>query len=186
MIFPNDIGFSACEISSTSKSYLTESNSMQTIATGNGAHRWEFSLTTISMKERDFRRASAFFNSLGGKITKFDVTLPMISKPLGLVTGQVTALASYSIGDNSISLNNYVPEIGDFMRFVGHSKVYQITDTAGSSCTVFPSLIKAVANNEVIKVNDVYFTVRMDSDVSKLSITTKKITKFKFKCIEAF
>lgn len=186
MEFPNNIGFSVAEPASESPAYVNESQSLKTIAASTGSQRWGFTLTTSNLKEADFRRAWAFLNSLNGQATKFDVLLPVFSKPLGVVSGQVQAAIAYGIGTNNISFTNYLPEIGDFFKPAGHAKTYQVIGTAGSSATFYPPLISSVGLGEVIQVNDVKFTVRLSSEISKLKVKTTKIVKLKFKVIEAF
>ncbi len=186
MQFPSDIGFSSAEPASNAPAYVSESQSLKTIAASTGTQRWEFSLTTVNLQEKDFRRVWAFLNSLSGQAKTFNIAMPVLSKPLGIVSGTVQALTAYSKGDNSISFTNYLPEIGDFIKFVGHSKTYQILDTAGNSATIYPNLFADVTLSELVNVQDVLFKARLSSKLSKLKITTKKITKIKFKVIEAF
>jgi hypothetical protein len=186
MDFPSDIGFLIAEPNSEAPAYVNESQSLNTIAVSTGAQRWGFTLTTIDLKERDLRRAWAFLNALGGQAKTFNVMLPVFSQPLGAVIGQVQSQSSYSTGTDNISFSNYTPEIGDFFRFAGHSKVYQVSNTAGSSATIFPPLTKPVSLAELITVNDVKFTVRLTSKISKLKIDIKRVEKLKFKVTEAF
>jgi hypothetical protein len=186
MLFPKNIGFSQVEPLSHSPAYVSESKSLKTVATSTGAQRWEWSLTTGILKEADSRRAWAFINSLAGKTHRFDIQLPLFSQPLGVVSGLVQSMASHAIGENVVNFSNYLAEIGDFVRFVGHSKTYQIVDTAGSSATIFPPLIKAVSTSEVVQVSDLLFTARLNSSVSKLKMPSDKIVRLKFKIIEAF
>jgi hypothetical protein len=187
MLFPNSIGFSQVDITSNAPAYVSQSNSLKTIATSTGAQRWELSLTTGDLKETEFRHAWAFLNSLSGKAKTFDIVLPLFSKPLGIVTGLVQSLVGHNIGDDTINFANYTAEIGDFIRFAGHSKLYQLVGVAGSSGTIYPPLFNAVSESEIVYVSDLFFTARLNSQVSKLKVkSNNKITKLKFKIIEAF
>ncbi len=185
MLFPNNIGFSQIEITSNSPAYINESQSLKTIAVSTGAQRWELSLTTGNLKEGDFRRAWAFLNGLGGKANTFNIAMPLLSKPIGAVTGLVQTFTSHSGGDQEINFTNYFAEIGDFVRFTGHSKLYQIINIAGSSATIYPPLINDVTASETVNVNDALITVRLNSNLSKLKVPSQKIAKLKFKLIEA-
>ncbi|MFT6586092.1 MAG: hypothetical protein ACJAUY_000673 [Cognaticolwellia sp.] len=186
MDFPSGIGFLISEPMSEAPSYLNESQSLKTLAVSTGAQRWGFSLTTGELKGAELRRAWAFINALSGSSKKFSIALPDFSEPLGVVTGQVQSPIFYAAGQNSISFTNYLPEIGDFLKFAGHAKVYQISDTAGTSATIFPNLIANVSTAEVVTVNNVKFTVRSSSDVSTIKNESTKTTKIKIKLIEAF
>ena len=186
MIFPNNIGFEEFEIISNAPSYVSESNSLKTIALSTGVQRWEVSLTTSRLNEKDFRGAWAFLNSLSGKAKTFDIRLPLLSDHLGVVSGQVQSLSDHAVGDNIINFNNYEAVAGDHIRFAGHSKVYQISNVSGSSATIYPSLFHTVSSGEAIKVSGLLFTARLNSQVSKLKVNSSKIARLKFKIIEAF
>lgn len=187
MLFPSTIGFSQVEPLSNSPAYVNQAQSLKTIAVSTGAQRWELTLTTGDLTEADFRRVWAFLNSLSGKAKTFDIKLPLFSKPLGVVTGLVQSFASHNVGDNVINFTNYIAEIGDFLRFAGHSKTYQVIDVAGSSATIFPPLIKGVGVSEVVQVSDLLFHARLNSNISKLKVpSSNKIAKLKFKIIEDF
>ncbi len=186
MQFPNNIAFSLIEPESHDPAYISESQSLKTIAVSTGAQRWEGALTTGILNEADFRRTWAFLNGVGQAKT-FDIPMPLLSKPLGVVSGSVQALTGYLKGDSSISFSNYLPEIGDFVSFTGHSKNYQILDTAGSSATIHPPLFQAVTSGEIVSVVDVLFKVRRIGKLSKLKVSSKnKTAKIKFKVKEAF
>ena len=186
MIFPNNIGFEEFEMISNSPSYLSESNSLKTIALSTGSQRWEASLTTGMLNEREFRGASAFLDSLGGRGKTFDIKFPMLSNPLGSVTGLVQSLSGHDIGDDTINFANYEPCSGDHIRFAGHSKVYKIVIASGSSATIYPNLFHTVSIGETINVSGVLFTFRLNSHVSKLKVKSNKTASLKFKVIEAF
>jgi hypothetical protein len=186
MLFPNNIGFSQVDPLSNSPGYINQSQSLKTIAVSNGAQRWEWSLTTGDLKEADFRRVWAFLNSLSGKSKTFDIKVPLFSKPLGVVTGLVQSFTNHNLGDDTINFTNYTAEIGDFVRFSGHIKLYQVVDVAGSSVTIFPPLLKSVGASEVVNVSDVLLTARLNSKLSKLKVQSYKTVKIKFNIIEAF
>ena len=183
--FPIDIPFSASEPASNAPAYLSESQSLKTIAASTGAQRWEFALTTGLLQDADLRKAWAFLNAHGSH-KPFDVALPIHSKPLGLVSGAVTATAAHAIGANAVTFANYSPQIGDFFRFACHAKMYQAEGASGNTATIYPPLLQAVTLNEAVTVTDVKFTVRVPGKISKFKIDAKKMAKLKFKCIEVF
>jgi len=184
-LFPTS-EFSSSTPVSHSPSYLSESQSLKTIAISTGAQRWEIELETAWIFMAEARRVWAFLNALFGQAKTFEVALPIFSEPVGIVAGVVSVSAAYSAGDNSITFTNFTPEPGDFFTFNGHTKVYQVESAVGNVATIFPPLLQAVASNEVVTAENVLFTLRLKNDFSKVQITKRSRTQLKFKCIEAF
>lgn len=183
-VFPSK-DFSAVVPSSNTKDYVSESQSLRTIVTSTGAQRWEFDLTT-ALERLPLARALWMFLNARGQSQKFLIQVPIFDTPNGVVSGAVTSGASYPIGGSEIILTNYEPAAGDFVQFVGHSKVYGIEDAQGGVATIYPPLLKAISFNEAINVNNLQFTVRRVGDISKLQSNKKSAGKVKFKVIEAF
>jgi hypothetical protein len=170
---------------SNDKDYFNESQSLKTIAVSVGAQRWEFELTT-AWERLPLARALWMFLNARSRSQKFTIQLPIFDTANGVVSGAVTTVASYSIGTSDVVLINYVPAIGDFIQFVGHSKVYGIEDVNGGIATIYPPLLKAVSLNENVTVNNLKFTVRRKDALSKLENNKGNLAKIKFKIIEAF
>lgn len=184
MLYPST-DFSKITPISNAPDYISESQSLKTIAASSGAQRFEFDLTTAWEKSPKARALWAFLNARR-QSQPFTLQLPIYDTANGVVTGTVTATAAYAVGGSAVLLNNYIPAIGDFMQFAGHSKVYQVEDIAGNNATIFPPLIKSVSLNEVVNVNNLTFTVRRKNKLSKLESSKGNKAKIKFKVIEAF
>ena len=187
MQFPS-VSFSVTVPKSYSPVYKNEAQSLKTIVTGVGAHRWEFELTTGILKGLALRSTFAFLNARGVH-ESFQVVVPYWSQPLGHIVGAVSVVTRQSIGANTIEFKNYTPASGDFFKFAGHAKVYQIeTATANNATantgTFYPRLISAVGRNEGVVVNDVPFTVRNTTELSKLTLDLSRQTKLKINCEE--
>ncbi len=188
MEFPSR-DFSASTPESNSPAYINESQSLKTLATSTGAQRWQGSITTAIELMPKARALWAFLNAKG-EFKTFDLVLPLHSTPNGVVSGLVQVTAAYAIGANSITFVNFTPAIGDFVRFSGHAKVYQVEAIAGvglgATATIYPPLLKAVSNSEIVTVTDVPFTVRRVGAISKLENKRKISAQLKFKYIEVF
>lgn len=183
-LFPN-VGFSQVTPISHSPDYVSESHSLKTITSSTGAQRFEFEVTTSVLDEADFMKAWAFLNSRAASRKAFDIEFPLLSFTRGAVSGQVRAQSALAKGDDTATLTNFIGNIGDFISFAGHTKAYQLTSVAGNDVEFYPPLLKAVATNEVVDVNNVYFNVRLSGKLSKLPIDKTKTARLKFKCYEA-
>jgi hypothetical protein len=170
---------------SNDKDYFSESQSLKTIAVSVGAQRWEFDLTT-AWERLSLTRSLWMFLNARSRSQKFTIQLPIFDTANGAVSGVVKAAASYSIGTSDVVLTNYVPAAGDFIQFVGHSKVYGIEEVNGNISTIYPPLLKSVLLNETVTVNNLKFTVRRKDALSKLENKKGNLAKIKFKIIEAF
>ena len=184
MQFPS-VSFSVTVPKSYSPVYKNEAQSLKTIVTGVGAHRWEFELTTGILKGLALRSTFAFLNARGVH-ESFQVVVPYWSQPLGHIVGAVSVVTRQSIGANTIEFKNYTPASGDFFKFAGHAKVYQIESATGNTATIYPRLISTVGRNEGVVVKDVPFTVRNTTELSKLTLKLNRQTKLKIKCEEVF
>ena len=184
MQFPS-VSFSVTVPKSYSPVYKNEAQSLKTIVTGVGAHRWEFELTTGILKGLALRSTFAFLNARGVH-ESFQVVVPYWSQPLGHIVGAVSVVTPPLIGANTIEIKNYTPASGDFFKFAGHAKVYQIETVTGNTTTFYPRLISRVGHHEGVVVNDVPFTVRNTTELSKLTLDLSRQTKLKIKCEEVF
>jgi len=183
-LFPTTEFTSSAPVSH-SPAYMSESQSLKTIASSTGAQRWEFEVSTAWLLMPEARAVWAFLNARGGRAQSFDIELPIHSIPNGVVSGAVTTGVN-AVGATAITFANYAPAAGDFVRFAGHSKVYQVESAAGSIGNIYPPLLNATGLNEAVSVNNVLFTVRKSEDMSKIENNRKTAARLKFKCIEAF
>jgi hypothetical protein len=83
----------------------------------------------------------------------------------------------HAVGDDTISIDGFtasttgIMKAGDVIKFASHSKVYMVTadgdSVAGGAVTlsIVPPLIDALADNEVVTVSNVQFTMSADDDV---------------------
>lgn len=169
---------------SNAPDYLSESQSLSTISTSNGAQRYEFDLETQIAR---MPKAKGHWLFLAARRQgTFQIQIPLFDQADGVVSGVVKSAASQAQGTSVITFVNYLPAIGDFFQCAGHSKVYGIEAVSGNSATIFPPLFKAISSSEVITVNNLLFTARRTGALLKLKNTRGSAGSTKFKVIEAF
>ena len=81
---------------------------------------------------------------------------------------------------------------GDFVSFAGHSKIYMVTADATSdgggnvTLAIEPGLVESPAENAVITVANVAFTVALKNEVQEFSLGTSGLYSFELDLEEAF
>ena len=160
--------------------YSSTAQSLNTITTSTGSHRWEFEVTTTWERLPVARGLWMFLSARRSQ--KFEIQLPIYDTPNGVVTGAVNAAASYAIGSSQMTFTNFIPAMGDFVQFAGHSKIYGVE----ADGELVPPLIKVVGAMEAVTVNNLTFTVRREGPLLKLEANGKNVGKTKFKIVEAW
>ena len=160
--------------------YSSTAQSLHTITTSTGSQRWEFEVTTAWERLSVARGLWMFLSARRSQ--KFEIQLPIYDTPNGVVTGAVSAAASYPIGTSQVNFVTFVPAMGDFVQFAGHSKIYGVE----ADGELVPPLIKAVGAMEAVTVNNLTFTVRREGPLLKLDGKGSNVGKIKFKIVEAW
>ena len=199
MKFPTHIKFNSLGLKSNSPNFYSESRSFRRHVRRIPAQRWEITLRTVPLEDNETRSLSAFLNALEGRLHSFDVVLPLYSTPQGAATGVPSVRLVTAAGEKMVAAKHGAANVsnqvmaGDFIRFAGHSKVYQVTanaDTNGAgemSYQITPGLVKSVAIDENIIVNDVPFTLALKRDVQSFKVGTgnRRFVKHDIDCVEA-
>ena len=81
----------------------------------------------------------------------------------GIQTGSVTSTALVNKGNMVIPTNNNL-EIGTWVQFSNHNKIYRVRDRTSTSITIFPVLQNTVQASEVIKYNNLMIELVLDPD----------------------
>jgi hypothetical protein len=112
--------------------------------------------------------------SVGGSLTAFSIELPEDVKDSSAgYTGAITVDGAHTAGDTTVDIttasDGAILKAGDYIKFAGHNKLYQVTadvTAASSSATVsiFPALLDSLSNAEVVSHTDVNIVVRYASD----------------------
>lgn len=161
-------------------------------------HLWKIAVSYPPMTRDEFAPIFAFAVSQRGAFDTFTLTLPQHDTPRGTATGTPLVNGAHGRGAVSISTDGWTNNItgimkaGDILKFASHSKVYMITADANSGPTtgpatllITPPLIESLADNEVITVNDVPFTVGFKNRPQEFKTKNPSISKFALDLEEA-
>jgi len=161
-------------------------------------HLWEIAANYPAMTRAEFAPIYAFAISQRGAYDSFTVTLPQFNTPQGVATGTPLINGAHVAGDAVIATDGWTNSItgiikaGDLMKFASHTKVYMVTADADSGATtgpasisIEPPLIEALADNEVITVNNVPFTVAFKNSPQEFKTRAPNLSKFGLDLVEA-
>lgn len=152
------------------------------------AQYWTMDCDYRPLQRSEIAQIMAFLNKQRNSLLSFDVVLPTHSRPDGSIksiyteaTGGITTTgATYAIGTTanitvafaSLTANSFTGnslsttafKAGDFVKFNGHSKTYQLTDDVvissnTATMNVFPGLFANVTTGTSVVYWDVPFTV---------------------------
>lgn len=179
-----ELKFQSVEPKSKSPGYQSISNSLKVISASTGAQQWEFTLISQLLPLNQLRRIWAEINAIYGNKETFEQVIPIFSTTQGVVTGIVKPAHSYAKGSYGIEFLNFKGVAGDFLRFSGHTKVYQIRKANLYSAEIYPPLLKSVSSSEVITVQDVPFKVRLAKEPKKFKIDKKQMVRIGLPCVE--
>jgi hypothetical protein len=146
-------------------------------------HAWAVDLEWPPLVRAHADELFAFLVALRGQVTPFTVVLPDKATARGQGTTAVTTGPHVVSGSGrsvltdgwDVSESNVLLP-GDLVKFAGHTKVYMITAAASSNSsgeatlTIEPALVAAVAEDEVVVVDQVPLTIALTSDVSEITV----------------
>lgn len=173
--FPTSPAPATATLSSVQPTRVTTSHSLKRNARTRGAQRWLINLNWGMLTRAELMPIFAFVMSLRGQADTCTLTLVGHTAPLGSWLGSPVVNGAGQTG-RTINLRGFtasqtnVIKAGDILKFSGHTKVYMATADASSdgsgncALTMEPAPIAALADGEVITVNDVPFTLALASD----------------------
>jgi len=164
-----------------------------------GAQRWLIEATYPPNLRRDeLAPIYAFAVKQRGQYEIFTLIPPALwSTARGVATGTPKVNGASQTG-RTVNTKGWTPNIsgillaGDFLKFNGHAKVYMVTENANSdgsgnaSIIIEPALLTSPANDEVIIVADVPFSVAFASDVQEFGLKPAFLHEFKVSFVEVF
>lgn len=171
MDFPNDLfkNRPSPVVKSNTPAVLTTSRSLITRSRRLPGQRWEFDLTGFVLPN-DNNAFSAFLFGLQGPTDTFDYSLIGFGKSLA---ANKTVNASLAIGASIIGMSNSDNiNIGEFLSFTAHSKVYQVHAIDGSNVTIFPNLQREITLGEMVNFSDVKFKMRLKNNIQSFGADT--------------
>jgi hypothetical protein len=193
--FPTSPKPTEVSVSSTSPTLLDMTHSGRRNARQLGAQKWALECAFPSTMNRDqFMPLFAFALSQAGRFGVFSFVSPDLATPRGTAGGTPRVDGGSQTGTN-VNTDGWTPntgvlKAGDILKYASHNKVYMMTEDAdangsGDATLVhYPPLMEAIANNELITVIDVPFTVQLLEDVSKYVVRGPLLYNFKMSMLE--
>lgn len=122
-------------------------------------HRFEFSLTSIELESDRFKEISAKLAEIKNKNLVVSETFPVYC-----YSQKDQAFTSIVRNKGALSINltdSSLIKIGDYFKFDGHLKVYQVTKIAGNQIEFAPNLVRNVSLGERLIFNNVPFSFKI-------------------------
>ena len=185
MDFPNNLfkNRPSPTVKSNTPVVITESRSLITRTRRLPGQRWEMDLTGFVLPQ-DNNEFSAFLFGLEGPTATFNYSLISFGKSSA---SDKTVNTDRSIGDSVISMSNSDNiNVGEFLSFTNHAKVYQVHAVNGTNVRIFPNLQRSITSGEVVNLSDVKFRMRLVSTVQSFNAdTVRDKVIYSFQMIEA-
>lgn len=189
MSYPTDPEFSAINLRSKHKNFVTESRNGRRQVRSIGAQQWVFSASYNNLTRAEFMPVYAFCIKQKGQLNTFSVTPPIISSTRGNVTGTMAVNGAHTTGDTTVAVDGISGTIkaGDFVKFNNHDKVYMVTSdlTGPGTLNIEPGLYSDVADNTTVIYNDVPFLMRLENDIQEFDLSGFDQYNFEVDLIEA-
>ena len=128
-------------VTSWSPTLISRAQSLKTQRRRRGAaiQRWKLRFQYGSMDRTEYLDLHAFINAQRGQWDTFTATLPSTVSPRGTWGGAPLVNGAVAAGLSSVAIDGLTPSIagtgkrGDFIKFGGHSKVYQLSADADAN-----------------------------------------------------
>jgi len=156
---------------------------------------WTVEAEYRNLTSSEAKTVQGFLSKQRGTLYDFSVVIPVISDADGgiqlaraanpAVDDTFTVASNYSVGAATIAFTtNFtqgqytgagattILQAGDYVRFAGHSKVYQVTEdvvpdgSGNGTMVIYPNLVATVTSGEELIYNQVPFTV-FNTEVAK-------------------
>lgn len=185
-------------VTSWSPTLVSRTQSLRSQRRTRGGQRWKLHLAYGTMEMADYLDLWGFLNAQRGQYSAFTLTLPTGIWPRGTWGGTPLAAGAASAGAASVAIDGLTTGVtgigkrGDFVKFAGHSKVYQVTADFNSNGSgqatlpIMPNLVAAVADNEALTVSAVPFNVILAGDEMALDLAPPTQGVIAFDCIEDY
>jgi hypothetical protein len=203
---PTPQDFKSIEITSTfpGTSVVTDTGKMYRL--NFDGHYFSIQVTYPPMERNETRQVTGFLQSKKGALTEFDCPLDIysdtsgaratlseppvpdliVSTPLGVGTSIIPYLSYWSNVYYDYNTDGNLINIGDYITFSGHKKVYQITEITNPSSSgageveISPPLQVQVNTTEVINVMGVTMLVFQDGKTMTYSTGIKGFSELAF------
>lgn len=156
---PDEFEINRVTINNNNVIVSSESRSLITLQRKVPGQRWDFTLRSVLM---DYQTAQIVWAFLAGREQDLDtiqITLPVFS--YSDVPDKVTSAAA-NIGATTVTVTSSSGlEVGRYMQFTGHEKVYLVTDINANEIKFAPNLVRSVASGESITFNDITWSCKL-------------------------
>ncbi len=181
--YPATPVFNSASLGSISPSLVSHAANMRRQARKFGGHAWTFRASYPPMTRAVFAPVMAFVMAQRGEFESFTIVLPELSTPQGDVSGSSPLVNGASQSGGSLITDGWqastlVFKAGDVFRLAGNPKVYMVTadetsDGSGNLTLSFiPDLVASPAENEVLTVSAVPFTMALTNEVQEFAVST--------------
>lgn len=157
----------------------------QTQATG--GDRFQMSVTFTGLDQAEVRQIKSHIISQGGPLQAFEFTLPdYVGDSTGAYASTITLSSSVSAGATSCSVTSTgstFPSLkaGDLIRFVGHEKLYTLSQdvsSPGTTLNFYPAARKSVSNGTNVTHKSLTVYVRYVGEMQQILINVDEFSSF--------
>jgi hypothetical protein len=122
-------------------------------------HRYEFSMTSVELESAKFKEISARLAKIRNLNSVVSASFPVYCNSAQDESFVVSAITKgFRIANLTDALNI---AIGDYFKFDGHAKVYQVVAKTGNQIEFSPNLVRNVNASERLQFNNVPFSFKI-------------------------
>ena len=206
--WPSSPKFNAINFQINTPTLVTNTLSGLTRRVGMGISFYSFTVKYNNISRYDMGPIIGFIAQQYGPLEKFQIVLPEISytkvgnqttTTVSTTTGTSTwtdgtgSHTGYLAGADNVQVNGVAGgknllRAGDFFKFANHDKVYMCTTTwtTGNPLYFSGSLVKNVPNGTALVIDQVPFTVILNSTLQQLDVGIGGITQIQLDMKEAW
>lgn len=186
--FPNLPKCNSLKISSLQPTRVSVTQSLKRQARASGSQKFGLKLGFPSMTRDQAAPIIAFSEAQLGQAETFTYVPPLEGGSRGSCSTVVSVDGSHARGVSDISLvgADAPLELGDFIKFENHSKIYRVLVAGQHSIKVNPPLQQNVSDADLVTYRDVPFTVAFSKDVQEYAVAPGRLYSYSCELIEVF
>lgn len=178
--FPTTPAPASMKLRSVQPTLISVAHSLKRQTRSRGGQRWGFSLAWNNLDRAQLAVLLAFAIAQRGQYGTFQFVPAVIGNGQTTVAGTPRANGAQDTGRSIVTdgwaISATPMKAGDFVKFSGHAKVYMLTadvtsnGSGAATLTIEPALYQLVADNEIITVENVPFTVALSADTHEIDM----------------
>jgi hypothetical protein len=162
----------SAEVIDNTNAVASESRSLIYIRRRTLGQRYEFRIRSIELQNADIKQIMAGISGIIRSNDVLTLAMPILSESAAATK---TAAQNAAIGAFAINLSNTTAvAVGDFFRFSGHTKCYQVTGITGVQIQFTPNLVRPVTTGQTVTFNGVQFTCRIKNRPQMFGLTADR------------